>query len=170
MRFFVARSRSGGLRHQVFRSVTTLANKGGDRMPRRQPSKDSSLPASSRTTIMAVLDDVRHQLQEAEATAPGPAPSIHESCDFNSDQPNLGYLCEQVAELMNGIAAKFLVASVLQVRSLALAVAIEEQRRRLRRTQAVLCSMTFVLRTTPQPNAPHLLVVFSSLAVTCELA
>ena len=119
---------------------------------------------------MAVLDDVRHQLQEAEATALGTAPSIHESCDFNSDQPNLGYLCEHVAELMNGAAAKLLVASVLQAHSLALAVAIEEQRLRLRRTQAVLCSMTYFLRTTPQPNAPHLLVVFSSLAATCELA
>lgn len=119
---------------------------------------------------MAVLDDVRHQLQEAEATALGIAPSIHESCDFNSDQPNLGYLCEHVAELMNGIAAKLLVASVLQVRSLALAVAIEEQRRRLRRTRAVLYSMAYFLRATPQPNAPHLLLVFSSLTVTCESA
>jgi hypothetical protein len=92
MRFFAVRSQSGGFRRQVFQSVTTLT-------------------ASSRTTIMAVLDDVRHRLQEAEATALGTAPSIHEAGDFNSDQPNLGYLCEQVVELTNGVAAKLLVAS-----------------------------------------------------------
>lgn len=119
---------------------------------------------------MAVLDDVRHQLQEAGATALRTASSILESCDLNSDQPNWGYLCEQVAELMNGAAAKLLVASVLRVAPLALAGAIEEQRRRLRRTQAVLFLITHFLRTAPQPNAPHLLVVFSSLTVTCESA
>jgi hypothetical protein len=119
---------------------------------------------------MAVLDDVRRQLQEAGATALRTAPSTHESCDFNSDQPNWGYLCEQVAELMNGIAAKLLVASVLRVAPLALAVAIEEQRRRLRRTRAVLSLITCFLRTTAQPNAAHLLVVFTSLTVTCESA
>ena len=50
-------------------------------MPRRQPSEDSALTASLRTTITTALDNVRRQLQEAGATARGTAPSIHESCD-----------------------------------------------------------------------------------------
>lgn len=139
-------------------------------MPRRQPASDSTLSESSRTKIKTVLENVHRQLQEAGATARGRAPSTHESFYFEPEQRHLGYLCELVAELMNAIAAKLVVASVLQTRSLALAVAIEEQRRRLRQAQAVLCSMTYCLRTAPQPQAPHLTFVFSSLNAICESA
>lgn len=137
-------------------------------MPRHQPSNDLPLTASVRTTVTTALDNVRRQLQQAGATARGTAPSIHQSCDFESDQPDFGCLCELVAELIESVASKLVVVSVLQARSLGLAIAIEAQRRRLRRTRAVLCSMTYFLRTAPLPGAPNLLVVLSSLTATCQ--
>jgi hypothetical protein len=137
-------------------------------MSRRQPSTDSPLTASLTTTITTVLDNVRRELQKAGAMARDTAPSIHERYEFESGEPDLGYLSEIVADLMNGIAAKLVVASVLRARSLGVSLAIEEQRRRLRQAQAVLCSMAHFLRT--QPQAPHLVAFVSSLTATCESA
>ena len=137
-------------------------------MSRRQPTPDSPLTASLTATITTVLDNVRRELQKAGATARDTAPSIHERYEFESGEPDLGYLSEIVADLMNGIAAKLVVASVLRARSLGVSLAIEEQRRRLRQAQAVLCSMARFLRT--QPPAPHLFAFVSSLTATCESA
>lgn len=136
-------------------------------MPRRQPSKKSSRAAS--TEIGTVLDEVRVQLEEAGVRARDSAPSLHDASDFEVDQPDLGCLCELVAELLDSVASKLVVASVLRTRAPGVAVAIAEQRRRLRRVHALLCLMTHFLRLTPQAKASHLLVVFS-LGATCESA
>ena len=136
-------------------------------MSRRQPSTDSPLTESLTATVTTVLDNVRRELQKAGAAARDTAPSIHDRYEFESGEPDLGYLSELVAELMNGIAAKLVVASVLRARSLAVSRAIEEQRRRLRQAQAVLRSMAHFLRTQ---QAPHLLAFVSSLTATCESA
>lgn len=137
-------------------------------MPRRRPSK-SAPRAESLGPVARILDHVRTQLEEAGSTARNIAPSIHESYDSGSDRPDLGCLCELVAELLGSVAAKLVVASVLRVRSPDIGVAIEEQRRRLRGVQAVLCAMTYFLRRTPRGKAIHLLVVYS-LAADCEAA
>lgn len=137
-------------------------------MPRRRPAK-RALRAESQTTIPTILDRVRTQLQEAGATARDTATSIHESYDFPPDRPNLGCCCELVAELLESVASKLVVAAVLHARSPDVGVALEEQRRRLRRVQAVLSAMTYFLRRTPRATAPHLLVVYS-LAADCDSA
>jgi hypothetical protein len=137
-------------------------------MLRRQPSRRAPR-AESKEPVLRILDHVRTHLQEAGSTASNTAPSIHESYDFESDRPDLGCLCELVAELLDSVAAKLVVASVLRARSPDVGAAVEEQRRRLRRVQAVLCAMTYFLRRTPRGKAIHLLVVYS-LAAECEAA
>jgi len=137
-------------------------------MPRRQPSRNT-LRTELKEPVPRILDHVRTQLQEAGSTARNTAPSIHESYDFESDRPDLGCLCELVAELLDSVAAKLVVASVLRARSPDIGVAVEEQRRRLRGVQAVLCAMTYFLRRTPRGKAIHLLVIYS-LAADCEAA
>lgn len=137
-------------------------------MPRRRPSR-SAPRTEPQEPVPRILDYVRTQLQEAGATARNTAPSIHESYDSDSDRPDLGCLCELVAELLDSVAAKLVVASVLHARSRNVGAAVEEQRRRLRRAQAVLSAMTYFLRRTPRGKAIHLLVVYS-LAADCESA
>lgn len=138
--------------------------------PRRHRSDESHVSTSSRARISTVLDNVRRQLQGGGAIAQSAAPSIHDLCATEFDSPNAGLLCEQIAELMDGIAGKLVVAIVLGGCSLALALAIEEQRRRLRRTQAVLQAATYFLRRDPEPKASELLATLMSLATICESA
>jgi hypothetical protein len=137
-------------------------------MPRRRPSR-SAPRTESQEPVPRILDHVRTQLQEAGSTARSTAPSIHESYDFDSDRPDIGFLCELVAELLDSVASKLVVVSVLRARSPDIGAAVEDQRRRLRGVQAVLCAMTYFLRRTPRGKAIHLLVVYS-LAANCEAA
>lgn len=137
-------------------------------MPRRRHVSSASRNESP-GMVMRALEHVRTQLQGAGSTARDTAPSIHTSYDFESGRPDLGCLCELVAEIFDSVAAKLVVASVLRGRSPDLGTAVEEQRRRLLQAQAVLCAMTYFLRRTPRGEAIHLLVVYS-LAADCEAA